>query len=247
MWIDDATTDFVPSGAGTGLIDRDFALYPVGYLVCARAFDLPLMTDDEIEAAIRREQADGCLLEKLAHDMPILDQGNWGYCWSHSSVMAVQLIRALDNQPYEPLSAFAVASIINNYRNEGGWCTLSLEWIAKHGVPSQKLWPQGEVRRALDTREMREDAATRKVTEWMDLDPTAMKRQVATCLLSGIPVATDFNWWGHSVCSVRCLSWNPFSVSVKNSWSNWGDNGIGKLEGRRAIPDGAIAPRATMA
>mgnify|MGYP001598123893 CR=1 FL=1 len=250
MIINDLTPKdvLVPPGFSTGGIDRDFALYPQGYLVCAKPFNIPLMTDAEIEANIAKEAAEGgSLLGKIAHDTPILDQDGYGYCWAHSSAMAVNCVRLMNNQPYVALSAFAVAAIIKNYRDQGGWGGQSLEWIEENGIPSQTYWPQGEVKRSLDTPEMRADAALRKTTEWMDLDPRDMKRQLATAVLSGIPVASDYNWWGHSVCCVRILSWNPFRTWIKNSWKGWGDNGIGELQGSRAVPDGAICPRVQMA
>lgn len=244
LTLDDNTDDFAPpDGMAAGLIPRDFQERPVGYLYCAKAFDLPLMTDGEIEAAIRREAAEGCLLEKLAHEMPILNQSTWGYCWYHSVTMGVQLIRGMNNLPFIPLSAFAGAAIIKNYRNQGGSCDQALDNIAVMGIPSQALWPQGQVDRRLDTAAMRADAATRKVTEWMDLDPTTMKRQHATALLNGFPVPSDRMWWRHSTCDVRVISWNPYTIVTKNSWAGWGDNGLGKISGNRAIPDGANCPR----
>lgn len=237
----------IPDGAATGYIDRDYAQYPVGYLMYAKPFDMPLMSDAEIEAAIAREARDGCLLEKYALEMPILDQNGYGACWNHSVVMAIQLLRAMNNQPYEALSAFAGFAIINGYRDEGGWCNRGVEFAASVGVPSQKLWPQHSMKRANDTPEMRADAASRKVTEWMDLDPRDMKRQHATCLLNGIPTPSDRNAWRHSTCDVRLVSWNPYVTITKNSWPQWGNNGLGKIDGKMAVPSGACAPRVTNA
>lgn len=235
--------DLVPDGCSTGLEERDYSQYPVGYLVCAKPFDMPLMSDDEIEAAIRREKSDGCLLEKLAHEMPILDQDGYGACWNHSVVMAVQLTFAMNGQPFEPLSAFAGFALINGYRNRGGWCNKGLEFAAEVGVPTQKFWPQHSMSRSNDTPEMRANAALRRIAEWMDLDPQNMKRQHATCLLNGIPVPSDRMQWRHSTCDVRVLSWKPYVTVTKNSWLNWGDNGLGRIEGQMSVPHGACAPR----
>jgi hypothetical protein len=40
---------------------------------------------------------------------------------------------------------------------------------------------------------------------WMDLDPSNMISQLVTCQILGIPVVSDFNWWGHSVCSLDAV------------------------------------------
>lgn len=250
--IDDNTNpaDIDPTGKfQTGLIARDFSTHPQGFMAEAKPFDLPLIPVVEMKERLAEQTAKNSSLEPLVKPRPILDQDGYGYCWGHSSTNVTMTVRAYNNQPYIPLSAFAVCSIIKNYRNQGGFCAQSLEFIAKVGVPSQALWPQGECRRALDTPEMRTDAAKNVVTEWMDLDddPDVAAHQLATCLLLNIPVATDFNWWGHSVETFRLLSWEPFETLIKNSWKGWGDNGVGKLSGRRAKPNGAIAPRVVRA
>src|SRR5262249_26268122 len=132
--------------------------------------------------------------------------------------------------------------IIKGYRNRGGWGAESLEWIAQNGVPTSATWPQQGTKRSYDTPEMRTEAAKYKVTEWMDLEP-GNKAQLVTCLLSNIPVVVDYNWWSHSVCALDLVSLNPFQIRIWNSWSDsWSQNGTGILEGRRAIPDGQIAP-----
>lgn len=167
-----------------------------------------------------------------------------GNCWAHSTVSASLIVRALNNQPYADLSAFAIACIIKGYRDEGGWGAESLEWAAVNGCPTSQFWPQQSMSRSNDTPAMRENARLHKVTEWMDLDPQQMQVQLVTCLLSGIPVVSDFNWWGHSVCSIDLVSVSPFRTRIWNSWGDsWSENGTGILEGQKAIPNGAIAPR----
>lgn len=229
-----------------GLIQRNFKKFPVGYESFAKPIDFPLFSDQEIEDRLADQLRTKSSLEEVCMaEMPILDQDGYGYCWGHSTVNAVQCVRGLNNQPYEPLSAFAVCAIIKRGRNEGGWCTLSLKFVTEHGVPSQKLWPQGKANvSTYDTPAMRENAKKNIVTEWFDLSESGseVKRQLATLLLMNVPVATDYNWWGHSVLAFRLLSWNPFRTRIKNSWAGWGNNGMGDLEGSKAIPNGAVAP-----
>lgn len=249
-----AVVDPTPDHRITGLIPRNFATHPVGYLACAKPFDLPLIPESEWQTRLDAQIAAKAQLSNIRNagmngqPIPSRDQNGRGYCWAHSSVSACLVVRAVGNQPYADLSAYAVACIIKNYRDEGGWGAESLEWIAVNGVPTSQYWPQQSVSRSNDTPEMRANAKLHVVQEWMDLDPDQMKEQLVTCLLSGIPVVSDFNWWSHSVCSVDLVSLNPFRTRIWNSWGDsWSDNGMGVLEGRRAIPDGAIAPRVVKA
>lgn len=236
---------------GTGLVPRDYNVFPVGYLgATAKPFDLPLIPESEWQSRLDAQKAAKAQLSDIRNrgmggkPIPSRDQNGWGYCWAHSSTSACLIVRAINNQPYADLSAFAVACIIKNYRNRGGWGAESLEWIAANGIPTSQYWPQQAHDPKYDTPEMRQNAALHKVTEWMDLDPKNMKAQLVTCLLLGIPVVSDFNWWSHSVCALDLVSLNPFQILIWNSWSDsWSNNGTGILNGSRAIPDGAIAPR----
>ncbi len=248
---DDNWRDHVPGAfrAG-GLIPRDYRARPVGYLAVARPFDLPLIPESEWADRLAAQKAAHTQLSDIRNrgmwgsPIPSRDQDGWGYCWAHSSTSACLILRAIEGLPYADLSAFAVACIIKNYRNQGGDGSESLEWIAANGIPTSKTWPQQGHSPSLDTPAMRAEAAENKVLEWMDLDPQNMKAQLVTCLLSGIPVVSDFNWWGHSVCSLNLESLSPFQTRIWNSWSDtWSDNGTGILSGNRAIPDGAVAPR----
>jgi hypothetical protein len=241
-----------PVGQGMGLIPRDFSRCPVGYLMYAKPFDLPLMTDQEIQDGIVAQEIHKSSLQHLrdkaadGSQMPSYDQNGQGYCWAYSSTCAASLARVAMGLPYIRLSAHKVGCFVKGYRDQGGWNAQSVAHIAEHGVPSEAIWPAKSMSRSNDTPEMRANAALHKITEWMDLAEGGeiLKRQIATALLHNCPIAVDFNWWGHSVCAVRLLSWNPFKYLIWNSWTNsWGENGMGALEGSRTMPNGAIAVR----
>ncbi len=167
-------------------------------------------------------------------------------CWAHSSTSASLIVRAVAGEPYADLSAYCVACIIKGYRDEGGWGSESLEWIAENGIPSSEFWPQQSMDRSNDNPAMRANAKLHRITEWMDLQPNN-KAQLVTCLLLGIPVVVDFNWWSHSVCAIDLVSLSPFRIRIWNSWGDkWSENGTGILEGSKAIPDGQIAPRVSL-
>ncbi len=230
-----------------GCIPRDFRTHPVGYCMHAKPFNLPLIPESEWQQRLDEMIAQKAQLSDVRNignagsPIPSRDQNGKGYCWAHSSVSAMLIARAFDNEPYADLSAYAVACIIKGYRDEGGWGAESLEWIAQNGVPTSATWPQQSMSRSNDNPAMRADAANHKFTDWRDLDPNNMKAQLVTCLLMGLPVVSDFDWWSHSVCTIDLVSLNPFRTRIWNSWSDtWSENGTGILEGRKAIPDSAL-------
>lgn len=252
--IDDGTSSdlLYPAGFGRGLIPRRYDVQPM------RAVTMDTIPRGEWSARIKEKRETKSRLsdiwrtgnngKAIAH----LDQGQVGYCWGHSTAHAVYAIRALNNQPFVPLSAFAVCATLVNGRDEGAWGALSLEFITKNGIPSQAFWPQGSRNLAYGTKECWSNAAQHKADEaWVDVAAEVWDRdlsfdQVATCLLLNVPVIGDFNWWGHSVALLDLEEPTPgsFAVRIVNSWPGWGDDmGMALIEGGRAVPDNATALR----
>ena len=233
----------------TGLRPRDYNTHPVGCYSSIPPFaGIPLMTDDEIQAASLRKNAEKSWLSDLRMTgmygamIPSRDQNGRGYCWKHSGTSATLLVRARDNQPYADLSAYAGACIIKNYRDEGGWGAEGVQWSIDVGDPTSEFWPQQSTKRSNDTPEMRANAALHKVDgTWMDMKPND-NRALATCLCHNNPVVVDYNWWSHSICACKLISWNPLKILIWNSWGDsWSDNGMGELSGNKASPDGQVA------
>ena len=246
--------------AKRGLIPRDYAKHPVGSYRGCPAFDkidMSLIPRSEWAARIKEKEEQKSRLSDIilrangGQGYPSLDQNGQGYCWAYSTTGCVMAMRAVMNQPHVRLSAHAVAWKIKGGRDEGGWGALSMEYIQEKGVPSVEFWKEKSMSAANDTPATWANAALHKVTEgWVDLAEAVYDRnltfeQLATCLLSNIPVVVDFNWWGHSVFAVDLVS--ETSIRIRNSWSDsWGERGFGVLEGSKAIPVGGVGVRSTI-
>lgn len=255
-----------------GLVPRDYDQFPQGYYASAPAWsldDMPLIPWEEMPERIQDSEFQKSRISDIyargnkGQRIPALNQGSFGYCWSYSTTACIQMIRAIANQPYEPLSGHSMAAVIKNFRDEGAWGCLSLDFARERGVQPQRLWPEGNnpgsMNRANDTEANWKEAAKYKVTEgWLDLKPAVYDRdmsaqQVATALLSRMPVIADFNHWGHSVALMDLVDVYPnrsardpmrYGVRLMNSWGDrWGTLGAGILKDSKAWPNGGACPR----
>lgn len=252
-----------------GLIPRDYLAFPRGSYPNVKAVDVPLIDMSEWpdrirEKAEKKSQLSDIRLYTYNSPMASLDQDGVGYCWAHSPTSANMLLRALANLEYVPLSAFCVAATIKRGADQGGWGAQGLDFIVTRGQASQRVWPQGRRDyRTLDRPEVWADAARFKVTEGFidtavaQYDRDLSNHQTGTLLLSNVPVVCDYNWWGHSVCGMDLVDVYPnrsatdfrrYGIRIWNSWSDaWGDRGTSVLKDSRAWPDGATAPRVSIA
>jgi hypothetical protein len=235
-----------------GLRPRNRDTHPQGCFSVAAPFTIPLIPESEWDDRIAEQEAKQSSLTHIRDKanngapMPSYDQNGKGYCWAHSSTSAVTLVRALNNQPYTPLSAYMVACIIKGYQDQGGFGGESLSFIAKNGIASAQFWPMQSMSRSNDNPAMRANAALNKCESWWDLsgDRTVAKQQLATLLLLNVPVVVDYDWLSHSVCAVRLVKRSPFTITIWNSWGDsWSANGMGNLVESKAVPDSAVAPR----
>lgn len=238
---------------GHGYVERDWGEMPEGML--APPSGIKLIPKSEWSARIKEMEETKSRLSDVrsyhlnGQHIPSLNQGSDGYCWGHSTTHANMMVRAINNQPHVPLSAFHVCAVIKKGANEGGWCGLSGKFLRDNGQCSQAYWPQGNRSLSLHTQQVRDNAAKHKVTEdWFDLtrqvyDQALTWDQVFTCLLLRMPLAGDFNWWGHSVALLDPVEVEPgnFGIRIWNSWGDqWGDKGLGVLRDNKAVPNGAV-------
>lgn len=232
------------------------------------AVNFPLIPRVEWPERIRQQEMDKSRLSdfRMTGDrgshIKSYDQGNRGYCWAHSVTMAVQLNRMMANMPYDRLSAYSVACKIKNFKDEGAWGALALDFINDNGIVPMRLWPEQSVSRSLDNSANWDAAKAFRVTEsWQDLAVSVWDRnltfdQVATLLLLNIPVVVEYNWWAHSVCGMDLVevdanqplsSVKRWGIRILNSWSDrHGTLGTEVLTGVKAVPDGSVAPRVSI-
>ncbi len=242
---------------GHGLVPRDLNTYPPQMF--QPPDQLKLIPRSEWEARIADQEKYQTSLEHIRMSgmngqmIPALDQNGQGYCWAYSTTMAVMLLRAVMNQPYVRLSGHAIGCKVKNFRDEGGWCGLSAKFQKEQGCPSVEYWKEKSMSKANDTAATWENAATHKVTEdWIDLsrpvyDQNLTFDMIATCLLTNVPVAVDFNEWSHSLCAIRLvrLEAGVYCIKILNSWTDqWGDRGMGVINKSWDV-DGAVALRVT--
>lgn len=236
----------------TGLVPRDYRTDPPEML--APPSEILLAPRSEWSARIKEQKAQGARLSDIRGQEPSLDQDGRGYCWAHSTTSAVMVLRALMNLPRIRLSAYAIACMIKNFRDEGGWCGLSAKFWREKGCPSAQFWPEKSVSRTNDNPQTWENARQHIITEdFVDLtrdvyDQNLTFDMVASCCLAGIPGAVDYNWWSHSIgwLDLVEVEAGSFGLLIWNSWGDsWEDRGMGILRGSKAIPDGAVALRVT--
>lgn len=233
-----------------GYKPRDWKKYPHGFykgetrVTEAKAVDMPEIDASDFPSMIAQLEQEKSRLSDFRMSgrgpqggmIPARDQNGRGYCWAHSGVSAMMMVRARDEMPYVDLSAYAVACIIKSYRDEGGWGAQGLEFLMDKGVPSSAFWPQQSVARANDKAETWENAKLHRFTEgWIDMSAAQYDRNLAfnkvvTSLLSRVPVIVDFNWWSHSVCAVD-------AVNGASQWKKTRDRRSGKLMTRQAFDE----------
>ncbi len=262
---DDNYRDFLPGGKEVrgntfGLVYRDPKQYPVGSYGAPQwdLNDLQIIPRSEWSDRIKEMKRTKSRISDIRNiadagkPFKNLDQNGQGYCWAYSTAHAVMLWRASMGLPFVRHSGHAVGCMIKNYRDEGGWAAQSMEFIAKNGIPSVEFWKEKSMSRSNNSKETWENAAKYRITSgWVELSSPVYDRkmtfdQFATCLLNRIPVATDFYWWGHSVCSMDLeeVEAGSFGVRILNSWKDWGENGTAVLRGDKVFPSNAVAPRA---
>jgi hypothetical protein len=169
------------------------------------------------------------------------NQSRTNYCWVFGAVAAVEAKRLIHGYPYLSFSPASVGAPLVNYQNRGFWSTPAIQYLAEHGMVPTSMWPDTAIDRKYDTAETREVRKYHKVTEWWELRKRNFD-QLATCLLSQIPVAVGFNWWGHAVCALDLVKVGRYDYGIRIANSH-NDRDFIILKDGKEVPDDAVAPR----
>lgn len=197
-----------------GLVPRDLVMHPVGYSAVIPPSQLqPMSYDDMVKEIAAQEAAKSRNSDILRRGdagktIPSLDQNGQGFCWNYGFTGALQGARARMNLPYKQLSGHANACLIKNYRNEGGWGALAVEYGILNGEPDCDHWKEKSMSRSNDTQEMRANAKLYMPDLVVaDLASPVYNRDLSfmqNChiLLSGGFTVDDYDWQGH--CTFGC-------------------------------------------
>lgn len=261
------------SGMGRGLVPRDYSAHPVGSpdgaIELRKVNDVPMIPMEEWPERIRElEATKSCVshFRDIGGDnggpIPSLNQLQSNYCWAHSATGLVMLNRAVAGMRYRRLSAFAIACKIKNYRNEGGWGALAMEYIVKHGVPDVEHWKESSWDRSNDTDYTWQNAKLYQVVEgFWDLEASVYDRtfsiqQQGSLMLQRVPIILDLNHWRHSVDGMDLVDAYPnrsardpsrYGTRIWNSWGDvWGVRGTAVLKDGKNWADGSVAARAAV-
>lgn len=252
--IDQMTNDqLFPAEYGRGL---DLSARPQGlyaYGPSANAFPESLLIPrSEWQARIQELDETKSSIPHLCDQagLKVKDQKSTNYCWANGPVHCVEVIRVLQGHAPLVLSAASVAAQVKDYWNSGGWGSEALDWIIKNGIVPDEKWPNAAIDRKYATAENLALAKRFAVVGvgWYELEPRNLD-QLISALLRRIPVAVGYNWWGHEVSAVRPV-WvdGEVAIQIDNSWGQqWGTNGRGILQGRKMLPDDAVAPVVSIA
>lgn len=264
-------------GQGFGLVPRNFSTHPCGAIPGIPKASIPKIPRSEWPERVKELEAHNARLSdvrnigNLGQRIPSRDQNGRGYCWAHSPVSCALLMRAKMGLPFADLSAYAIACIIKNYRDEGGWNAESVKFLAKRGCPTSATWPQQGTSRSYDNPKTWEEAAFNKLTHWEDIPEGDFDQQFTYALL-GYAAALDLNWWSHSVAAadpvdgastfgrmrgeagklLTVVEWEAvwrvndfggaYGLRIWNSWGeSWSAAGMGVLTESKARNNGSIA------
>ena len=239
-----------------GAVPRDYDADPP--TVGAAPSEMQLVPESEYDARYDEAEATESSLEHLflrggKPAFAFLDQGRFPDCWAHSTAHCQMLDRLKQNLPVVRLNAVAVATMLN--RTNGGWSGLSLRFSAENGYPVMGTgpgeWPEWTRDRKYDTPELRAAMKRHRADEtWYDLgrreySQTLTARQLDTCGFSNVPCGTDWNRFGHAMCTIAKvrIERGHWGYLTLNSHQGFGYFGLCVLAGM--VPDNAVGLRSS--
>lgn len=227
------------------------ASYPSYDLTPFRRFEetFDLIPRDEWDERIDEIDAFGGWPEDYC-DFECYDQRRTSYGWIHSVAQAMTIKRVMRGLDPVRVSPASMGAPITGYRDLGGWPLIGAKYAAERGGAREVLWPANEINRRYATADAEDDRQNFRIAEWHDC-PKDSFDVAATCALLKIPGVACYDWWRHSVCSVRLYRLDGrrrYGLGIRNSWGSiWGHkNDLGRggfcvLEEGRGTPSDFLA------
>lgn len=191
------------------------------------------------------------------NEVPILNQGRYGYCWMYGTVGCVlNRYAAQGIDPVPNLNAHGTAAMGKRYRNQGGFGVEATEYIEEYGIPTFDFWPEFSNDRSLENNpEVEENCELHKLVTFEEA-PKDNFDIVMSALIDPIdpsPCTLAFSWWRHLVAGLcgmyrgsgRNIEWG---LGFANSWTEkWGQKGYGTVWNSKAKPFESVIVRSVKA
>lgn len=196
---------------------------------------------------IPRGEWSGLLKEQLERkarvsdlqNFPPHDQDGLPTCWANGPAHAATTARVMQGLPYLEMSACSVAVPISG-GHVGGNEDTAVEYAAKHGWCSTKVWPNNSTDRGkLNDSTCNEDRQHHMALEWIYLG--SRFENYATAALLGLPMAVAYNDWSHVValCDLVEIEAGHYGLRIRNNWGNWGAKNDYGFPGYAVFAEGA--------
>jgi hypothetical protein len=225
-------------GYSFGMTPRDYAAAPFGS-ASRPLYQYQYESDrNKLRDRIKRADENKATPDdwRIAGEVPILNQGQWGYCWMFGVVGAMMTAYAMTGVKSPHLNAFPTAYRGKQGRNQGGWGEEALRYINQFGVVENSLWPGNEAKMSnWDRQEVKENAKLHMVTQSLEL-PQKDLYAILSVLTDPVwprPVSVGFDWWGHLVYATRAMALDggKFGLMIPNSWGgDWGNQGCAIID-----------------
>lgn len=220
-----------------------------GFMASLAAEPMPaslIVDPSEFQARIQERTERKSSLRDICtrFNIPPMDQQQTNYCWANAPTYTIEVLRAVMNEVYVPLSAASIAAPLTGYRNQGGFGQDALQRIVDVGIVPESLWPHNAISKQYATAANFTEAAKYRATGWIVPDDQNVFNLCIGLVLLNIPVAVGYNWWSHEItwADVVWLDGQAWPV-IRNSWgTQYGDNGYATIQGNRATPSDACAP-----
>lgn len=211
---------------GKGFIPRDFQSHPLGQIVGAPRFSMPLIPRSEWQRIIDLKNADESWIFDVLKRRGVKRKQQSSFPWCHAAgaVGGAEAVIVMSGQPKVELSIASVAGPTVNWQKRGAWIFDDLAVLESKGAAETSVFPDLTTDSSLYTPAVQANAAKHRCRA-MDLDASIWD-ELMTCVLSNIVTVIGVPDWSH--CTMGPVKAN--SVDEFLCANNWGDDWNGGQE-----------------